>query len=176
VASIRAIHAIYQAWRLLEITKDVPSPKVVEIGGGLGHTCYYAMQLGISDYTIVDIPMTSAAQAYFLGVTLGTDLSLYGEAPDAAVRLVSPDTFFDAAREYDIALNVDSFPELQEETAFRYIEAVSKQSPTLLSINHELLPVRVSELALKFHPISYDRFPYWMRRGYIEEIFRWKRI
>lgn len=176
VASIRAIHAIYQAWRVKRITKDISSPKVVEIGGGLGRTCYYAACLGISDYTIVDIPMSAAAQGYFLGSVLGPDaVSLYGERRGKVVKLIPPEAFFGAAERYDIAVNVDSFPELECGTTSRYLRVLSKLVSVLLSINHECLPVMVHELAGQFAPSSYERFPYWMRRGYIEEIFSWER-
>ncbi|ETZ40544.1 hypothetical protein L838_5619 [Mycobacterium avium MAV_120709_2344] len=33
----------------------------------MGRTAYYASKMGLRPYTIIDIPMTSAAQAAFLG-------------------------------------------------------------------------------------------------------------
>lgn len=43
---VRAIHAIYQAWRLRELTREIPNPRVVEIGGGLGRTAFYFLAVG----------------------------------------------------------------------------------------------------------------------------------
>ena len=41
VASQRALHAIYQAWRLKTLAR-VYGGRVLEIGAGLGRTAYYA--------------------------------------------------------------------------------------------------------------------------------------
>ena len=71
IASFRAIQALYQAWRLGQLSHGQDDFRVLEIGAGLGRTAYFARALGISDYTIVDIPLTNAAQGYFLGRTLG---------------------------------------------------------------------------------------------------------
>ncbi len=46
---------------------DLYGYKVIELGGGLGKTAFYALKFGIPSYTLVDIPMTLVAQANFLG-------------------------------------------------------------------------------------------------------------
>jgi len=67
VASFRAIQSLYQAWLVASLVGEAGS--VVEIGAGTGRTAYYAHQIGITNYTIVDLPMTNVAQANFLSRT-----------------------------------------------------------------------------------------------------------
>jgi hypothetical protein len=71
--SYRAVQALYQAWRIFASLNMDREARVVEIGAGLGRTAFYARQFGLRNYTIVDLPMSSVAQAYFLGRTLGDD-------------------------------------------------------------------------------------------------------
>lgn len=149
IASYRAIHAIYQA-RLLK-------GRVLEIGGGLGRTAYYAHRFGVTDYTIVDLPFTGISQGYFLGQALG----------EHSVKLLSPDEFFASTETYDVALNVDSITELSAKMAQRYAEAVKARAARFISINHEANPFTARELFGR--PKS--RHPYWMRPGYVEEEF-----
>ena len=42
VASYRAVQGLYQAYRVAELVRDRPAARVVEIGGGLGRTAFYA--------------------------------------------------------------------------------------------------------------------------------------
>ena len=90
VASYRAVHALYQAYRLRALAGA--SGRVLEIGAGLGRTAYYARRMGISDYTIVDLPMTNVAQAGFLGTVLGSGgVRLFDEAAGGGIRILSPE-------------------------------------------------------------------------------------
>lgn len=70
-------------------------------------------------------------------------------------------------------LNVDSLPEVGRATAERYIERIAARTSMFLSINHEANDFTVRELLEENDDVvSYDRFPYWMRRGYAEELVR----
>jgi hypothetical protein len=149
MASFRAIQAIYQASLL--------KGRVLEIGGGLGRTAYYAQRFGIADYTIVDLPFSGISQGYFLGRVLPTN----------TISLQSPDEFFDRADTYDMVLNVDSITELSAEMARKYAEAIRRRSGRLISINHESNRFTVRDLFGK----SQSRHPYWFRTGYVEELF-----
>lgn len=149
VASERAINAIYQAWQL--------KGRVLEIGGGLGRTAYYAARFGVTDYTIADLPFSSIAQGYFLWRTLGHN----------AVRLISPDEFFAEDTIYDVILNADSLTELSRELAERYAAEIRKRCRLFISINHEANAFTMRELFGK--PAS--RHQYWLRPGYVEERF-----
>ena len=170
ILSYRGPPALYQAWRIRQLAGSRSNPRVVEIGGGLGRTAYYARRFGITDYTIVDIPMTLVAQANFLGRTLGEDsVALYGEASrDAArVKLLPPAAFFASRRQYDVALNVDSMTEMARDTAQAYCDAIDARATTFLSINHEGLGFTVADL---MPGGMFQRSPYWMRPGYVEEL------
>ncbi|MGO9389446.1 hypothetical protein [Rhodoblastus sp.] len=172
VASQRAIHSLYLAWRSTTFLTGIANPRILEIGAGLGRTAFYSSQFGIKDYSIIDIPMTLAAQAYFLGRTLGDNrITLCGEAGDALVKLMPPKYFLDSDEKYDLVVNVDSLPEIGEEFGMRYIKEIAHRSPRFLSINHELLPFIVKDGMQQVSCRSSTRHPYWMRRGYLEEVF-----
>jgi hypothetical protein len=172
VASYRAVQALYQASRVAELAPDPSTAKVVEIGGGLGRTPYCAYQFGLRDYTLIDLPMTNVAQAYFLGRVLGPDaISLFGESR-RGIQILPPAGFLEATDHYHIALNVDSLPEMAPETAIDYCKKMISRADVFLSINHEFnaQTVRGIYADLKLRAVS--RTPYWLRRGYVEEVFK----
>ena len=172
VASYRAVQALYQVWRIMQLAGG-RHRSVVEIGAGLGRNAYYARRAGIDRYTIVDIPMTAAAQAYFLARTLGEDaVQVYGEDSDAPVRILPPEDFLRSAERYDLIVNIDSLPEMDAAVSQRYFDHIALRTPTFLSINHEILPVTVRSLYTKLGTCRAERQPYWLRRGYVEEVVR----
>ena len=137
VASYRAVQALYQAYRVAELVRDRPNARVLEIGGGLGRTAFYAHQFGLRDYTLIDLPMTNVAQAYFLGRVLGPDaICLFGE-DRPGIRIQPPAAFLDAADRYDLVVNVDALPEMAADTATAYCQAIKARADMFLSINHE---------------------------------------
>jgi hypothetical protein len=172
VAGYRAIQSLYQGYRIAKLAGKEGRP-VVEIGGGLGRTCYYSTRFGIRDYTIVDIPMSSVAQAYFLGRCLGEHaISLYGENTVAGIMLIPPDRYFSDDRSFGLLVNIDGFPEFQDAMVSRYLASASRRTGRFLSINHETLsPRTVRQIASERGWRSVFRYPYWMRRGYVEELF-----
>jgi hypothetical protein len=179
VISYRVPQALYQAWRIKQLVSAIPNPRVLEIGGGLGRTAYYARLFGITDYTIIDLPFTGLSQGYFLGRTLGEDgVQLYGEAaanPANAVKILPPSSFLGGSEKYDLIVNVDSLPEMGMAVAQSYVDQIAKRSPLFLSINHDAGEFRVAELMKQKAEIaSVDRRSYWMRRGYVEELVRFK--
>jgi hypothetical protein len=169
----RPIQSLFQAF-LLRDTLDSPgTSKVVEIGAGLGRTAYYAITLGLRNYTIVDLPMTSVAQAYFLGRTLGPDrIRLFGEQHDASVSIIPPDTFYTSQDRYDVCLNVDSLTELSRDSADKYIDLISKATPLMISINHEANTFTTRDLYKDRPEWKVSRSPYWLRKGYTQEMIR----
>jgi hypothetical protein len=179
IMSYRVPQAIYQAWRISQLVSGISNPKVLEIGGGLGRTALYARQFGITDYTIIDIPVSSLAQGYFLGRVLGDEaVSLYGEsaAPRRVdsdrVKLLPPSSFLEGSDSgYDLVVNVDSLTELGSVAACRYWSAIQKRANVFLSINHEANDFSVATLITESGGIAQKtRVPYWMRRGYVEEV------
>jgi hypothetical protein len=177
VMSYRVPQALYQAHRIRQLTQGVAHPAVLEIGGGLGRTAFYARELGIRDYTIIDLPLTSIAQGSFLGRTLGGDaIRLAGEdgaGDDQRIKLLSPDAFLHGTRRYDLVLNADSLTEMGEEIARGYLAACLPRASTLLSINHESNGFTVNALLRGLgvaRPIIRSLYP--MRDGYVEEVVR----
>jgi hypothetical protein len=168
----RAVQALYQAWRISSLVSSKDSA-VVEIGAGSGRTAFYASQLGMTNYTIVDIPLTNVAQAKFLGRTLGEDgISLYGEpANKSRIRIIPPTAFFRASDRFDLSVNVDSLTEMARETALEYCAEIKLRSRRFLSINHEFNDFTTREACAEARLPEGLRYPYWMRRGYVEELF-----
>ncbi len=124
VISYRAIQALYQAWRIFALVNMDREARVCEIGAGLGRTALYAWRFGLHNYTIVDLPMSCVAQAYFLGRTLGDDaVRLFGEE-GPGISILPPSAFLEAKETYDLVLNVDSLTELDARTAKAYCEAI----------------------------------------------------
>ncbi len=81
----------------------------------------------------------------------------------------------------EIALNCDSFPELGDATCRDYFERIPGWAPLLLSINQEgnreALGLRdrqsvVGALAPEYGYKRLYRFRSWVRRGFIEELWR----
>jgi SAM-dependent methyltransferase len=175
VISYRVPQAVYQAWRISQILSNVTDPRVLEIGAGLGRTAFYCRQFGIRDYTIVDIPMSLLAQGYFLGRTLGAEhVLLFGERADDAssrIKVLPPKTFLGGSERYDLVVNVDSLTEIDEGLARSYWSEIQKRAGTFLSINHESNLFSVGELIQEGANVqARSRMPYWMRRGYVEEV------
>ena len=169
--TFRAIQALYQAHRLKTVSmKD--SPKCLEIGGGSGRTAYFAKMLGVTNYTIVDLPMTLVAQAAFLSATVGPEaIWLDGEDDidsTGRIRLVPPSFVEKTNEKYDAVLNVDSFTEMDRAHAQGYVDFAAKHADALISINHEANDFTVGEL---FSTPACIRSPYWLRAGYIEELY-----
>lgn len=175
VVSYRPIHAIYQAWRVRELVKGIANPRILEIGGGLGRTAFYAWQLGLKDYTIIDLPFTGVSQGYFLMRTLGEEnVALQGEAAATDnVKILQPSAFLDIDDRYDLIINVDSMTEIDRATADEYWCHIRRRTPAFLSINHEANTFTVRDLALADGggDIGQQRYPYGLRKGYIEETY-----
>jgi hypothetical protein len=174
VIGFRAIQAVYQAWRIAQIADGKPNFKVMEIGAGLGRTAYFANVLGLKNYTIVDIPLTNAAQGYFLGRVLGSNaVRLSGEQTEAQFNIVPSSEIEGSTATYDLIVNVDSWTEMAPDVAEAYWSFAKSATRSVLSINHEHNPQTVRSLYSKDPEVRATRFPYWPRRGYVEEHITW---
>jgi hypothetical protein len=175
IASYRTFHAVYQANRIKELLSGLPNPRVLEIGGGLGRTAYYARQFGVRSYAIVDLPFTAVSQAYFLMRTLGEncvqlDNEVFADSADR-VRLMRPTSFLQGSEHYDIIINVDSITEMNRKTAEKYFQKIQESTTVFLSINHEANEFTARELMdSSTRTVRKHRYPYGMRRGYVEEL------
>lgn len=171
VASYRTFQSIYQAWRLLRLA-EVSGRRIVEIGPGLGRTAYYARKFGLSNYSTVDLPLGNIAQACFLSRALGEDaIALPGEQAQAGqIKIETPSWYLASNETFDIAFNADSLTEMALDNANAYAKKIVATSRLFVTINHEINAFRVSDL-LAPKGLSGQRFPYWMRKGYVEEIY-----
>jgi hypothetical protein len=175
-----ALQALYQAWRIRELTKDIPQPRILEIGAGLGRTAYYARQFGIQNYTIVDLPFTALSSGYFLGSTLGEEqLILAGEDAEGkenCVKILTPAQFLTSKDSYDLIINANGFTEMDYAVAFKYWQQIEQSTPIFLSMNHEVNSYTIKDLADSSANVEFvSRMPYWMHTGYVEEIIRFKK-
>lgn len=170
-ASFRALQSIYQAWRIAQIAAENKKFSVLEIGAGLGRTAFFANMFGVQNYTLIDVPLTNAAQGYFLGRTLGADkINLYGENTAGTVNIVPASSLNELDTDFDLVVNVDSLTEMDAASMASYWEFILKAASTFLSINHDENERSVSDLYRDVPGISVQRHPYWMRRGYVEEL------
>jgi hypothetical protein len=145
--------------------------RIVEVGAGLGRTAFYAATFGLHNYTIVDLPLSSVAQGYFLGRTLGPDAVCLYKERRSGIAILPPSAFLNSDDRYDLALNADSLTELDLDTASAYCETFRDRTDVLLSINTEANPFTVHKVYAAIARPAVSRAPYWMREGYVEEIF-----
>lgn len=179
VVSSRVPQALYQAWKIKQLVKDIKNPRVLEIGAGVGRTAYFANLLGIKDYTIIDLPMTALSSGYFLGRSLGENgIILHGEKQEKSknkVKILVPSDFFNGHKKYDLIINVDSMTEMDPQIAKKYWKKITSSTKTFLSINHDMNSFTVNDLIEESHDVlRVHRSPYWLRNGYIEELIRFK--
>lgn len=183
IITYRAIQALYLAYRVRQVAQDaIPQkaqPRVCEIGAGLGRSALFASQLGINNYTLVDVPMTIISQGYYLMRCLGEDaVVLPGETQknNTQISLMHANDFLSSNAQFDLIANVDSITEFGQNLALQYLKKISELSPVFLSINHESNKIRVINL-LKQLDVVYkaSRYPYWMRQGYVEELVMFNR-
>jgi hypothetical protein len=175
IASYRAPHAIYQAWRTQKLLGETTKASVLEIGAGMGRTAYYARHLGITDFTIVDLPLANVAQANFLGRILGPEaIWMLGDPVSeqaGRIRICPPEWLANTDKEFNVILNVDSITEMDSPHAVNYINEIIRRTTMFLSINHEANPLSVRDLLSKCGIKTRTlRYPYWLRKGYVEEI------
>jgi len=159
--------------------------RICEFGAGLGLTAMYAARWGATDYTIFDLPLVNVIAGHYLLCALGENaVSLYREPETAGTVRVLP--FWtcceQSAQRFDVALNQDSFPEIDESLVRRYVDEIARTTTGhLISINQEAqAPIVDARRHLWIaRLLSGDRrfarsrrSPYWLREGYVEEIYR----
>ncbi len=172
----------YSLHRLVQLGMTQQS-KVVEIGGGFGCLAELVIRAGYRDYTIIDLPWVNAIQGYYTLMSCDPDhVSLYGENNGGSLRIL-PFWEFEkiADRSIDLLLNCDSLPEMGNATATGYIREIGRVlRGSFLSINQEAeannagfgnqnnVPAIVAQVGgLK----RIARSLYWMRQGYVEELY-----
>lgn len=180
--------AVYTAWRIKEVLKQQIEPSVCEIGAGVGKVAYYTNLLGIKKYTIIDLPYINILQGFYLIKSLpDAKVCLYGEKIKHAEEIISIQPYWSFKRitnkYFNLVLNQDSFPEINEAVVIDYLKDIKRNTKDyFLNINQEsqgsmfvsnTKQNRVPELVKKAKGFELIyRFPYWMRQGYVEELYK----
>jgi hypothetical protein len=157
---------------------------MVEIGGGYGCLAALAAKAGFGRYTVCDLPWVNAMQGYLLIRAFGADaVRLYGEDGPGSICVLPFWSLHDLPRHsVDLAINVNSLPEIGYATAAEYVATIARISRLgLLSINqeaqsatvHGTRQLRVWELVRAAGGLRLEgRHPFWMEQGYVEELYR----
>ena len=183
VVSFAPIQQMYHAMKILEFSKiyQIKSPRVLEIGAGLGLSAYHARNFKIKDYTILDLSLGSLSQAFFFGSTIGKKNIIIGdeiknydnesEEFNDKIKLIQSTELELVPDNIDITLNCDSITEMSFEQAQIYIKLVSKKSKYFLSLNHDNNSFVISEIFKNTDFKRLYRVPSWYRQGYNEELY-----
>lgn len=174
---------IYCAARVCQILDAhlgaVPEPRIVEIGAGFGGTAhwFFKMRPDVSSYRIIDLPTTNVLQGYFLLKTLGTDvISLHGE-PEKRVHIAPTHAIWEQHEPFDLLFNENSMPEIPTASVREYLCWAFKLCRLFYSYNHEAVTpatpqTLVPEVAREVGYELLTRSRSWVRRGYVEEIYK----
>ncbi len=173
-------YTIFQAKKIAE-TRSLLG--ICEIGGGLGGNAIQALRMGLPSYTIFDIPIVCAVQAWFLIKSLGPEtVELFGEthAPHK-VAILPYWEFYNRSRSFSLVINRDSIPEIPIEHARSYLAEIAAREACLLSINQESAGITndggktqlcVGDLVREIPSMRrISRYRAWIREGYVEELF-----
>jgi len=162
--------------RIIELLPDRNSA-IIEIGGGLGLLGYFLDKVGYKDYTVIDLANANAIQTYFLSQNLPErEMILSSESNDPydikhreSLKLLHSTDFHNIPKDrFNIMINIDGMTEMGIETARGYMS--SDCAPIFLSINHEVNAYKIIDIYKPFWELKY-RYPFWIRDGYVEELF-----
>jgi hypothetical protein len=181
----RDANAIFTAWLLAYVARERGARRICEIGGGSGRVAYWVHRLGPMSHTIIDLPHVNVVQAYYLlKAAPDARITLYGEEAKADSELtIWPNHALDELpdAQFDLVLNQDSMPEMSRATVDDYLRWIRKTCQgAFLSINHESKPaygenlqhVSVPEAVAAAGGLDLlNRYPYWLRDGYVVELY-----
>lgn len=148
---------------------------IMEIGAGAGTIGYLLRQVIDCEYHTVDLPLVSVVHAFLLMSSVG-NVWLHGELE--AKSSVYVHGLNRPQIQCDLIINKDSLPEFPKSNAIEfldYIEESLRPRGYFLSINHESHiggQTRVFDLAAASGLSLIHRSPYWMRDGYVEELWQ----
>lgn len=166
-------------WLLRQSGVAPADAHILEIGGGVGNLALHCLRRGVGRYTIVDLPTMRAIQTY-VAMSEFPDMAIGFNAPTERLNLLTPDGIEAVApRTVHLVVNEDSLPEMTEETGRQYARQIARIcTGRFLSLNHESRHrigdhrhTRVGDLCRGVLTPEW-RALHWMRRGYVEEVFR----
>ena len=171
IASLRVPAAIYQAIQVRKFGDNI-----CEIGPGLGRTAYFAKLLGAKIYTLVDLPISSLSQGYFLGSSLPNEAFCFNGQNikiNDGFKFHQPKNFIKCRDKYDVVLNVDSLTEIGFDTARDYLKNLIGKSEFFFSINHEGNEFCIKDIISEFPNYKLiSKCRSWVRQGYVEELYK----
>lgn len=160
---------------------------VYEIGGGSGILAYYMYKAGFKNLTIIDLPEVTLCQGYFLrrnlpDARLITNKDFSPKSLKNCIELYTTEYYFEAKNKWKLVVNVDSLPEMPKIIAEKYISKAYDMGASLFSINQEASARtecgeqnNVNHICSSYSNYqSVLRAPFWMRKGYVLEIFKKK--
>lgn len=174
----RTINAFFHSIHCLRYYKSFNCIRFIEIGGGIGRTLINISNQKIESFSI-DLPLSLVAQALYISAAIGEDKFLFenevsGSYQNNIIYLMTPNSFANIVNKNTFVLNVDSFTEMDQHSANRYVQIISSKSSCFLSINHEENKFTVNNL---FHsvnkPLIRYEDPNWS--GYMHELFYFNR-
>jgi hypothetical protein len=141
----------------------------------MGRTAYFSVLMGAEQYFMVDLPISSMSQSYFLlnhfkieEVALNNE-----DIGKKKIKLMSVNEFKDLDNYYDVIINVDSLTEMGIETAMEYLSLISEKTKFFLSINHESNEINIRDMAKEFPNFKLlNKQKSWTRKGYLEEVYQ----
>ena len=178
ILQIREVQAIYQAFKIHKILKlnKFKDKNVLEFGGGMGRTAYYCYKFGIKNYTLVDLLIPRICQANYLSRLIEEKKIVLNpkkiDFKKNNIKIISPDFLFSKNFKFDLVFNSDSFTEIDLINQKKYEKYLLKNSKIFFSINHENNDHIVRDFFKDIDSDNYSRNLYWLRRGYVEEQFR----
>lgn len=181
--SLRSPDALYASERLAALGESA-----LEIGGGFGLTAFHAHQRGLKRYAILDLPLVNLFQGYFLCKAIGGErVRLFGERDAGQSVAIHPYFGADRLRQerFDTVYAQDVLPELSSDKITFYVDFIVDSRPQrFLTINHESSYAMSADggpgprqenisrrLAGDPRLTRLSRFPYWIRKGYVEELY-----
>ena len=180
IVSDRHCHYLWLMKRIIELLPPRSNKRysIIEIGAGIGFLGYYLYKAGYFDYTIIDLAYTNAIQAYFLQRNLPkADLILSGEVKNpfsskykTYLKILHTSDFVNVPkRRFDLMINIDGLTEMTIADAHRYVN--NDYARLFLSINHEMNDFRAIDICKATKNLKY-RYPFWLREGYVEELYQ----
>lgn len=125
---LRLLVCYYAFYGLMKNFKTVPK-QALEIGAGTGYFPYlFCRRYPELKYNIIDLPVISVLQTYIYASMVGEDkIWFHGEPKsDAELRIYSPDAIDDIEVGVDVALNLNSFPEIPPDIQSKYLALIRK--------------------------------------------------
>ena len=178
ILSVREIQAIYQAYKIKELIKSNKTKikNILEFGGGLGRTAYYCYKFGVTNYTLVDLLVPRICQINYLSRIINEKNVISNpkitDFYKKKIKLISPEFLFSNQIKFDFVFNSDSFSEIDYANQKKYAKFLKKNSKIFFSINHEYNEYKVNDFFETNNNTKYSKNLYWLRKGYVEEIFK----